>query len=405
MASQRYLFVQDRAEETLPSDAHHLGGKFYAAARESTEPMDLGTRYTRDRELSAPVHYDQLQYVEVGGTGMDYHGHGLPTASIRRLARRARDEGNPAMDGEGILVGLVDGAFTDHPWLDGGYLASPNEFETFVPNDDGPFALQPFAGHATFITGLILQQAPAAGVWVERVLNENGRAFAIDVARAAHTLVDRGVHILNLSLGCFDRDDDFKRIMQELVDDLLAKNPKLVIVAAAGNLEVQELADIDANSEDGTRSEFWPAACDRVVGVGAVSGDDPIGLSTWADWSNYGPWVRFAANGTDLLSTYLDRLVERKCGDVDFKGWARWSGTSFSAAIVSGAIARTITENPGVSALGAVEILESSPDAYTDDLQKPVIARRFWDDHLTAKAATRSKELQEWYESRLATSD
>ncbi len=329
------------------------------------------------RELSAPIDYSELRDVKVGGTGMDYHGNGLPTASLRRLARRRREVGNQTMDGEGVLIGLVDGAFTDHPWLDGGYLASPNEFESFTPPCDGPFALPAFSGHATFITGLILQQAPAAGVWVERVLRPDGKATAAEVLDAVRTLAERGVQIINLSLGCFDDDDSFTVEMQAAFDTVLTDWPGLVIVAAAGNL-----------SPGVEPQRFWPAACEGVVSVGSVSDDHP---TRWADWSNFGDWVQFAADGKNLLSTFLDRRVLGSGKEVDFKGWARWSGTSFSTAIVSGAIARTMTDSD-VSARDAVKLLEKNAEVRIGADNTPFVRREVvFEELLQARAEKPSR--------------
>jgi hypothetical protein len=350
------------------------------------------------RTLSAPVEYSELNSVDLGISGMDYHGQGLPTASVRQLARRRREDNVQTLDGEGVLIGLVDGPFTDHPWLDGSYLASPNEFESFFPLCDEPFTLPSFAGHATFITGLILQQAPAAGVWVEKVVDHDGTANAADVLTAVRTLADRGVQIVNLSLGCFDEDATFTSQMQAAFHELREDYPWLVVVAAAGNLP--SAATGEASSRDASR-RFWPAACDDVIGVGAVSGDD---ATDWADWSSKGSWIQFAANGKDLLSTYLDRTVVRERTEIDFNGWATWSGTSFSAAIVTGAIARTMTDPITMTkplkerARIAVESLQSKAEVRIGDDQTPVVPReRFGEQNLMTEAALPSRAWVERY--------
>ena len=81
------------------------------------------------------------------------------------------------------------------------------------------------------------------------------------------------------------------------------------MVASAGN--------------DGTCVPTWPAIVPAVVAVGALdSVDNP------AVFSNFGPWVRAWARGTDVVSAFFDEV------DADdpvpaFDDWAIWSGTSF----------------------------------------------------------------------------
>ena len=92
-----------------------------------------------------------------------------------------------------------------------------------------------------------------------------------------------------------------------------------MIVASAGN--------------DGADRPVWPAALPGVVGVGALNRSD----SPWKK-SNHGPGVRAWSRGVGLDSTFVT-LAPR------FAGWATWSGTSFAAAHVSGAVAAISTRD------------------------------------------------------------
>lgn len=324
----------------------------------------------------------------VQGAPMDYHGQGTPLPSLRQLEPRLRKTSDNGT-GEGVLVGVVDTGMHSHPWLDGGFLAAPADFEPYAAagrdagGAGGPSAEESVSqevGHATFVTGLILQQAPAAGVWIERALDRSGLGITSSVAEAANTLARRGVDILNLSLGCFSGDPASRRVMQRLVEDLRRTHPDMVIVAAAGNID-------GSGDNPQAPADFWPAALDEVVAVGSV--DSPTS-SAWSAWSNRGEWIDLAAPGYRLLSTYVDGpvAIPSKPEPVRYAGWARWSGTSFSTAVVSGAIARLMTER-SVSATKAVTLLRAGALSHGRRTaieggapSVPVVAPRSWRDTL-----------------------
>jgi len=99
----------------------------------------------------------------------------------------------------------------------------------------------------------------------------------------------------------------------------------LVVVAAAGN--------------NSSPLPFWPASFPWAVGVGSIDHDGGI-----SDFSNWGDSVDVYALGRNLLNAFPkgpyvcqetpDRFDERY-----FDYHARWSGTSFSAPLVTGMIA------------------------------------------------------------------
>ena len=101
-----------------------------------------------------------------------------------------------------------------------------------------------------------------------------------------------------------------------------------MVVASAGN--------------DASCRPTIPASLPGVVSVGGIGPAGP------APFSNYGPWVRACAPAVDLVSTFFDRLnpvypVNPALSDLDdFKGWARWSGTSFAAPAVAAALLREL---------------------------------------------------------------
>ena len=104
--------------------------------------------------------------------------------------------------------------------------------------------------------------------------------------------------------------------LQTLLVTLVA----VTIVASAGNA--------------GVDTETIPACLAAEPGLPVVS----VGAGTSAEnrepYSNYGPWVSEWRTGT---VTSLMPLTRGVAGDGN--GFALWSGTSFSAAIVAGEVA------------------------------------------------------------------
>jgi Subtilase family len=206
-----------------------------------------------------------------------------------------------------------------------------------APRDEGPMRvadtpdsppddrlLDPAAGHGTFIAGLVEQVAPGATVELWRVLHPQGDGSEWAIAAVVDLLDDRnedGGAVLNLSFGGYVMDEG--DVLAGAVRAAQAKG--YVVVASAGN--------------DGICRPTYPAVLPEVVSVGAVGPGGP------APFSNYGPWVRACAPGVDLVSTFFETFdgdeQPESPHDHDpdnFRGWARWSGTSFSAPIVAGAL-------------------------------------------------------------------
>ncbi|GAA0919972.1 S8 family peptidase [Virgisporangium aurantiacum] len=243
--------------------------------------------------------------------------------------------GEPAR--ETCLVGLLDTRITAHPLLVGKLHADEGAVL------DGPGPHPHWAGHATFVAGRILDEAPEARLVVGAVLDdEHAVATAWDTALAMMKFRDSGVKILNLSLGCITADGDAPLIIARAVELL---TPQMVIVAAAGNH-----GDPKLNGDSGTdeRAACWPAALSQVEAVG---GDTEAG-----DRAGFSPdvrWTTFMAPGQNVVGPFLTGTVNvqtREHGTLPTEfpeGWASWSGTSFAAATVTGRLARLTAKNGG----------------------------------------------------------
>lgn len=230
------------------------------------------------------------------------------------------------------VVAVVDnGVWEKHPWLDGHYRTrGPQDVDTVPAAGEIPIS----AGHGTFVTGMVLQHAPSSSVLVRRVGDGDGLTDDLTLADAILGLRRvRGLKVVNLSLGGHAHDDTGLPATEAAIRALLRSFPDLVIVAGAGN--------------DGSDRPFFPAAFKPVVAVGALDG------KARAEFSNFGWWVDTWAPGVDVVSTFpecvgplsQDWLHPFPDLDLDagpFKGWARWSGTSFAAPQIAGKIAAKI---------------------------------------------------------------
>jgi subtilisin family serine protease len=258
-------------------------------------------------------------------------GGGGPLKPTGRLRTRPKDA---MLDvGVGVRVGVLDTRIYSNPWYAGAWTSRvPDELRlTRAPDGQPGRRLPPAAGHATFVTGVILQQAPAATVIARSVLNVHGVATSWDVAKAIVALARTRPQVLNLSFLCFTEDGEPPLALSAAIDKV---DPETVIVAAAGN-HGQAPEKGNARPMD---PPAWPAALERVVAVASI---DKAGEPS--SFSPQGRWVDVYLPGEAVRSTFLEGSldVSKSPGTREggYKGFASWSGTSFAAARLSGAIA------------------------------------------------------------------
>jgi subtilisin family serine protease len=250
-----------------------------------------------------------------------------------------------------IDTGLVlDSAGRPHPWF-GDHVSyqveEADQLAVGMGDLTRPGYLTDADGHGTFITGLILREAPTARVTMAGVLDKEssptelpmGARDDLRVAKALQWLAhDPQIQVINLSFagGEFinrETAGNLEKALEQLDHD------RIVVVAAAGK----------DSSEDGV----WPAAFDGVLAVGALDQRrliPPGAMPPRAAFSNHAPWVKAYASGVQVLGPFVD--FKEIGGDAHgvrppqhFQGWARWSGTSFAAATVSGRIAQWAIEH------------------------------------------------------------
>lgn len=173
--------------------------------------------------------------------------------------------------------------------------------------------LPPSFGHGTMIAGLIHYVAPTAQIMPLKAFHADGSSRLSDIIQAVYYAVDHGARVINLSFSAAEKSGELSRALN------YAQRFRTIPVAAAGN--------------EGDTIVRFPAGDSHAIAVGSTTTGD-----TLSAFSNYGVSpIRLAAPGETLVTCY------------PAAHWAAVSGSSFSTALVAGAIALQIQVNPQLS--------------------------------------------------------
>ena len=252
-------------------------------------------------------------------------------------------------------VGVVDTGFAvhengPHPWLANHIEFGADNAEKVPTGLTGMLA--DTDGHGTFVTGLVLREAPAARV---RMVKPGDWANDATVAEAITSL--KGCPLVNLSFAGTGIESSAPEHIARALNGLGADT---VVVIAAGNQgrsDVVYPAGVRAGRTGGL-----------TIAVGAVdeTRTAPTGAPpAIAGFSNHGTWVDCYASGVQVLGPHCCHQEEQhfripRVPQV-FRGWALWSGTSFAAATVTGAIARLAMEQDLSPREAAEALLRAAP--------------------------------------------
>jgi subtilisin family serine protease len=283
------------------------------------------------------------------------------------------------------------------------------------------------ASHGLFVAGIIRSIAPQAKLRLIQVLNADGGGSVESITQGL-SLADRpGRGSLPLVINCSFTlriprpGEDLTEVLgpdleQALAEDLnalpgntladkivaltqlmhdafvhVSQSTAVAIIAAAGNNET-----VPPVGHPQTR---YPAAFDGVAGVAALVKDDlnsatPDVLAPYSALADEAPDAGFAAFGGDaaigpapikadtangMLGVFIEDLpqvIPTGVGlGLNTTGWVRWSGTSFSAPIVSAIVANLVSRTINTTPLVARDQLASlAPDT---DVTNAVVARQF----------------------------
>jgi hypothetical protein len=218
--------------------------------------------------------------------------------------------------GSGIKVALLDtGLDTTHPIFTG-RLAPSTEWKDYVEGDTNPAepASGSMRGHGTGVAGIIVQVAPKATILPIRVLNADGSGSLSQVVSGIYWAADRGVNVINLSLGSIDPSTTLYNALK------YARDRGVYIVAAAGNKNTNGIEFPARYSKDAGLTGF-------LFGVSSV--DSTYILSSFA---NYGTDLFMSAPGEKIVSAFPGSQV------------AQMTGTSFAAPLTTGIVAFVMSE-------------------------------------------------------------
>lgn len=164
-------------------------------------------------------------------------------------------------------------------------------------------------GHGSMVAGIVAQVAPFAQIVSCRVADSDGQSDAWAIVKGLATSVSYGCEVVNISLGSPERIV----AISDVLDWVESKGA--VVVAAAGN--------------EGKEGAYHPAALSEAI---LVTGVDA--LDRKAPFSNWDRKAAQCAPATGVKSAWWNGSV------------GVWSGTSFAAPLVAGAIADALRSVP-----------------------------------------------------------
>lgn len=208
-----------------------------------------------------------------------------------------------------VLIELIDSGVS--------YSESINNIQRYDLLDDEINVLfDDTAGHGTALAGIIGSSNNANGIkgmfsnaelLSVKVMDSKLQASVGDVAEAIYLGIDKGVDVINLSMGT---STDSSVLHQAVID---AYNAGILLIASAGNT--------------GQSGVLYPAAYDEVMAVGS---SDENGLQS--DFTSTGDELELLAPGEKIITM----------GILD--GVASTEGTSISAAEVSASAAILLSQ-------------------------------------------------------------
>lgn len=306
-----------------------------AALRLNPEVEYAEPDYIASAQLTPNDPFFSYQYA-LSNTGQEIHIPGSPLGKLSADIKAAAAWEETTGDQKVIVAVLDTGVDLLHPDLKNKLASSGRDFV------NGDFDASDDHGHGTYIAGIIGAETDnglgiAGAAWKckilpVKVLDNTALGEYSKIALGILYAADNGAKVINLSLGYTEHSATLRDAVKYAFDQ------GLVLVAGTGN--------------GGGPVEF-PAAYDAYCLAAAATDYNDARPA----WSNFGSEVDVAAPGVSIFSTVPQGFYGP--GSVDY-GFA--SGTSASAAYVSGLAALIISLKPFLTATQVMDVIRYSAD-------------------------------------------
>jgi len=317
VSSQPPVILGMTSESDVDSAVETLSKRSDVAYVEPVYPVTLFSSTSSDESyyyqlglhqlLQWPVHRSVV--VAVVDTGVDYSHSAL----IGQIQVNSAEVPYNGMDDDGN--GYIDDVY--------GY----NFHGAF--NGIGSASSTDEQGHGTHIAGIIAAKhgvtgvARGAKILPVRFLDNMGRGNQVDAASAIRYAVDQGAKVINCSWGFFRVNTILREAVQYAIDQ------GVIVVAAVGN--------------SNTYYPEYPANLPGVITVGSVGHSGERSL-----FSSYGDHLDFMFMGQNIL------------GPVPGGEYVYKSGTSQSAAFITGVVASLLSVDPNLTSDEIYQLLLQS---------------------------------------------
>lgn len=226
------------------------------------------------------------------------------------------NEEKKQMEGYQVKISVIDSGYKSYDNI----IKNVKGF-SFISTDNTDY--EDTNGHGSKVTNLIYNANSNVKLFIAKVLDENSNGTEEDVISAIEWSIGQEVDIINMSISSYKKSNDLENAIDKAVKE------GIIVVAPVGN------------EFDLKKSISYPAKFNNVLAIGSVNSD-----LKHADFSNTGSELDFVTRGEEVDVLTMYGLKEKD------------SGTSLSAAQVTGVISRILRYNKNLTLEEVCEILE-----------------------------------------------